>query len=762
MAYIRKREKLLTGFQESRDWSPEIDLQVDFVMVYGIDSGMPERIRAYREKGYIVHVMAGSAWGPYQDFLNGEWDGISHWDESQTDRNGNPILHGVDTPYLVPSVAFSDYLADRLKAAVDAGAEAVHLEEPEFWDDSGYSEGFKREYRLFYGEDWTAPHISSEARYRASRLKVYLYKRLLSRVSESVKEYAMTKYAKRIAFYVPTHSLVNYTQWKILSPEATLLDIPTVDGCIAQVWTGTSRVGNVYAGKYDERTFETAFLEYGVMQELVRGTERKMWFLHDPVEDFPEYTWEDFRKNYLKTVIASLLHPDIHTYEVCPWPTRVFRGVYPKKLQIKSGIAPGEEMEGAKPIPESYAALLCAITQLLGDMDQKEAFFDNDFLETGLFMSDSGLYQRTFSDDVSSEEGGVNVLNDRLLTLLKKQKAGENTADESHSLMKELSANEPLFHDYVASGAFPHFFGLAMPLVKCGLPIRPVQFENITRTAGYLDCYRLLILSYEWMKPASPACHLALAQWVKNGGTLLYVGDGTDPYHTVSSWWNTGTLHDSSPASHLFRLLDLSESPEDGVYSCGKGRVAVYSVSPARITLSREAGEKYRSLVHRLALLDGRPFSDQNYFLMHRGPYLIANVMTESVSDQPLVMNGLYADLLTSDFDILTQKTIYPGENALLFDFSEIESESARIIGTSARVFDLSCKENELTLSAKAAGTIHAKLRLRLPRPIFAVYASDEAGERVDVSYLWDDVSRTALFSYKSKNRKVFIDGLFI
>ena len=64
MAYIRKGEELLTGCQESRDWSPEIDLQVDFVMVYGIDGGMPERIRAYREKGYVVHVMAGSAWGP--------------------------------------------------------------------------------------------------------------------------------------------------------------------------------------------------------------------------------------------------------------------------------------------------------------------------------------------------------------------------------------------------------------------------------------------------------------------------------------------------------------------------------------------------------------------------------------------------------------------------------------------------------------------------------------------------------------------------
>lgn len=174
--------------------------------------------------------------------------------------------------------------------------------------------------------------------------------------------------------------------------------------------------------KYDERTFETAFLEYGVMQELVRGTERKMWFLHDPVEDFPEYTWEDFRKNYLKTDDRLSSASGYSYLRSMPWPTRVFRGVYPKKLQIKMRVAPGEEMEGAKPIPESYAALLCAITQLLGDMDQKEAFFDNDFLETGLFMSDSGLYQRTFSDDVSSEEGGVNVLNERLLTLLKSKR----------------------------------------------------------------------------------------------------------------------------------------------------------------------------------------------------------------------------------------------------------------------------------------------------------------------------------------------------
>jgi len=95
----------------------------------------------------------------------------------------------------------------------------------------------------------------------------------------------MVKYKRVLRFYVPTHSLVNYTQWKIVSPEAALTDIPSVDGYIAQVWTGTSRSANVYSGK--ERTFETAFLEYGIMQELVKGTGRDMWFLHDPIEDWP-------------------------------------------------------------------------------------------------------------------------------------------------------------------------------------------------------------------------------------------------------------------------------------------------------------------------------------------------------------------------------------------------------------------------------------------------------------------------------------------
>ena len=52
-------------------------------------------------------------------------------------------------------------------------------------------------------------------RYKSARLKAYLYCRTIDRVSAALKEYAKVKHGKDLRFYVPTHSLLNYTQWKI-------------------------------------------------------------------------------------------------------------------------------------------------------------------------------------------------------------------------------------------------------------------------------------------------------------------------------------------------------------------------------------------------------------------------------------------------------------------------------------------------------------------------------------------------------------------
>lgn len=50
MAYIRSKKEELTGYQASGEIRPSVDLGCDFIMVYGIDPTMPERIPSSTEK----------------------------------------------------------------------------------------------------------------------------------------------------------------------------------------------------------------------------------------------------------------------------------------------------------------------------------------------------------------------------------------------------------------------------------------------------------------------------------------------------------------------------------------------------------------------------------------------------------------------------------------------------------------------------------------------------------------------------------------
>ena len=176
-----------TSFQTGAPWDPMLQLPADVAMCYGVGKDLGRRIKLWKDQGYIVHVMTGVAWGNYQDYLYGKFDGKRHVNEAQTDRWGKVISHGGDVYYMCPGPTFGDYLAQRVLAAIEAGAQAIHLEEPEFWSRAGYSEGFKRAWRAAYGEDWVAPHTSADAQYRASRLKYDLYRQALKQVFDAIR-----------------------------------------------------------------------------------------------------------------------------------------------------------------------------------------------------------------------------------------------------------------------------------------------------------------------------------------------------------------------------------------------------------------------------------------------------------------------------------------------------------------------------------------------------------------------------------------------
>ena len=137
------------------------------------------------------------------------------------------------------------------------------------------------------------------------------------------------------------------------------------------------------------------------MQQLVSGTDRKMWFLHDPIEDNPHHTWLDYRKNYYKTVTASLFHPEISSYEVSPWPARVFTGKYPNDAETDK-----EE------IPEEYKTNLLTVMHALRDIKTDDVEWITDTKEIGVILSDTCMFQRLYpKDDIQHDESLTAVWN---------------------------------------------------------------------------------------------------------------------------------------------------------------------------------------------------------------------------------------------------------------------------------------------------------------------------------------------------------------
>ncbi|MCL2624040.1 MAG: hypothetical protein FWD31_10280 [Planctomycetaceae bacterium] len=702
-----------TTFQQHGQIMPDFDLRTDAAMPYGITTAALDALKSYKEAGYILHLMTGISWGEYVEYLDGHFDGIDHWDQGQRSADGE-INHGVRVPYMVPSISFGRFLEVGLKKALDTGVLAVHLEEPEFWARAGHSEAFKRAWQNYYGEPWQNPNETSDAQYRASKLKHYLYCRTIAELSESLKEYTLLKHKRELKFYVPTHSLINYAQWAIVSPESALLDLPGVDGLICQTWTGTARTANIYDGRRAERTFEGAFLEYGCMQELARGSGKRMYLLADPIEDNPNHDWDDYRLNYICTLVASLLAPDSHYYEVCPWPGRVFRGRYPAGSP------------DAQPIPGDYATMLLTVFNQLRDMDQPEIDWHGATDGIGIVISDSAMFQRA---EPHIRDGSV------------------------------PQGNDPTRPTPAEIDTLSGFFGLALPLVKHGVAVRPTLLENTLRYPGYLDRYKVLILSYEFQKPYSPGFHAVLADWVRRGGVLVYVGAETDPFHQARDWWNSPQTMKtySSPSEHLFESLGMDPNPSEGVFNVGNGKLFVRRKHPAYYTRGKSQSDGYRELI-RLASTEAKlNFVERNHFLLRRGPYLIGAVMQESVSDDPLVLKGRFLDLFEPDLTFKEEVRVMPNSQCWLIDMDKVTANAPAALAASGRIENWNVTESGLEFRLETPTRIANAVRLLLVVKPSAVRIDGEISD----SWQWDEPSKTLLIRHKGNPKGTSMSVVF-
>lgn len=698
-ALYAQQHEVKTTFQTSGQWKPVTDVRADAVMVYGVNDNrrhpFAERVQSWRERGYEAHFMTGIAWGQYQDYFTGRWDGQAHLDEGQKTMRGDTIWHGRMVPYIVPTENYLKYFKEcHIKPVIDAGISHIFLEEPEFWARGGYSEAFKREWQDYYGFPWRPQHESAENTYLSNKLKYHLYYRALDEAFTYAKEYGRQR-GLDVKCYVPTHSLLNYAQWQIVSPEASLASMQSCDGYIAQVWTGTSREPNYYNGVAKERVFETAFLEYGCMESMTRPTGRKMFFLTDPIEDRAK-DWEDYKRNYEATFTAQLLFPQQNNFEVMPWPDRIFEGLYRKSATSD---------ERAR-IPRFYSTQMLVMINTLNNMPT--------------------------TDNKVSGSQGISVL-------------------MANSLMFQRSPRPVEGYD---DPQLSNFYGLALPLVKQGIPVGITHLEN----TGYADTWKdvkVLLMSYANMKPMSPDGHHDIARWVSEGGKLIYCGRDDDAFQSVQEWWNQDGRAYRAPANHLFELMQIAADAPEGEYAYGKGKVFIIRKDPKEFVL--KAGG-HNELISTLTKAYGE-LERRDGFTLRRGPYLLAANLTAEANEayssflQTMRPDEFFIDLYDPALPVVKKKELLDGQQAMLYMLSSPSATHGRsaqpkVLAAASRQYDeqttIRARHGSYSFVSKSPAETTNVMRILLPREPRQIDISEE------FTSSWDEPSHTLFLSFEN------------
>jgi RimJ/RimL family protein N-acetyltransferase len=187
-----------SGYQTGADYSPRLDLATDAVILHSFD---PARLANWKTRGYPIIVMGG-----FRDYLP---YAEANPDAVQRTRDGAPM--SIESSfYLAPTPERIEVLIRQYLQMLEAGADAVCPEEPEYWADAGYEGAFRQLYEARLGRPWQPPDESHAARWTADRFKAQLMTEAVHAILNAAR--ARKPNAKRM---VAVHSPLNYALWRI-------------------------------------------------------------------------------------------------------------------------------------------------------------------------------------------------------------------------------------------------------------------------------------------------------------------------------------------------------------------------------------------------------------------------------------------------------------------------------------------------------------------------------------------------------------------
>ncbi len=283
-------------------------------------------------------------------------------------------------------------------------------------------------------------------------------------------------------------------------------------------------------------------------------------------------------------------------------------------------------------------------------------------------------------------------------------------------------------------------YGLLLPLIHAGVPATTCVAERMAEP-GYPSRFRVLVLSFEAWKPLNAKVNEAIAQWVRQGGSLLVFGE-PDDLGGADMWWKKKGF--ASPLHHLMAALDWNAGG-DGDRSVGKGWVARRAISPRRFGDPAVARKEYLPLIDAgLRKADEpRGLAEPGRFCMRRGPFVIAHAAAS-----PLELRGRLVDVFEPELPVLDGVRLSPGSSGVYRDVTEaVEGKDGRrpepqVLHATHRLMSQEFKGGLLRFTVRGPAETPAVVRVLWgSRPPARVAGRDAAGTGLQVSSRGDGVT---------------------
>jgi hypothetical protein len=393
------------------------------------------------------------------------------------------------------------------------------------------------------------------------------------------------------------------------------------------------------------------------------------------------------------------------------------------------------------------------------------------------------------------------------LTVVRAMQDLPNYASDYSTHLATLISDTMLWTSPELHEAIVGLVGMSVTPLRDGVPIDVIPIERAS-DVGFLDGYKVLFMSYDSWLPESKSHQDAIANWVKKGGMLAFLG-GSRYTDIEGSWWkkmnlaepqdalfkdlgvelastqvkiqgNTlASLDDShplvkqlgnidliprceyfysynSPSAHWMYGADGKNLPVMFEQKAGAGLFLFIGVPPHFLIRSTVGADIIRAISRYLSAKAGSSYAIKNQLSVRRGPYHIVYATRDEVS-----LKGNFIDLLDPKLPLIQKKNLNADQYAFLYEINPLPNQiqilySSSIIDKDLHVADKS--RFQVSGPFKTVGVVTIYSPNLDPR---AVSAKDGVtGRDLLIDWMWNENGRALTIEYNHAPNRHKVDVL--